>query len=100
MEELETGKSFRINLPDVRALDWIILRRPTSSAVLPLVSQLGPGETEVLMLALESPGAVVVLDDGLGRFVAQTIGIKSYWHTGNSTRRQASRACPDGKPAA
>jgi len=28
------------------------------------------------MLALESPGAVVVLDDGFARFVLETIGIK------------------------
>jgi uncharacterized protein len=28
------------------------------------------------MLALESPGAIVILDDNLARFVAQTIGIK------------------------
>jgi len=39
------------------------------------VTSLGPGETEVLMLALESPNAVVVLDDALARRVASTLGL-------------------------
>ena len=36
-----------------------------------MVTNLGPGEAEVLMLALESPGAVVILDDGLARDIAR-----------------------------
>jgi uncharacterized protein len=76
VKELQTGENLGIELPDVESLDWITIRHPASIAALPLVSELGPGETEVLMLALESPGAVVVLDDGLARFVAETIGIK------------------------
>jgi uncharacterized protein len=76
LDELKAGKNLGIDLPDASSLDWITIRRPASSAVLPLVGELGPGETEVLMLALESPGAIVVLDDALARFVAETIGIK------------------------
>jgi predicted nucleic acid-binding protein len=34
------------------------------------------GETEVLALALESSGAVVIVDDALARRVAETLGIK------------------------
>jgi len=63
-------------LPDVATLDWIKIRRPASEAVLPLVGGLGPGETEVLMLALESPNAIVILDDGLARWVAESIGVR------------------------
>lgn len=76
VDELVAGKRLGIDLPDVAALDWVTVRRPASVAALPLVSELGPGETEVLMLALESPGAVVILDDGLARRVAETVGIK------------------------
>lgn len=75
VDELAAGKRLGIELPDVAALDWITIRRPASAVALPLVSDLGPGETEVLMLALESPGAVVILDDGLARRVAETVGI-------------------------
>jgi uncharacterized protein len=76
VEELDAGRKMGFELPDIALLDWITIRQPNSSAVLPLVSELGKGETEVLMLALESPGAIVILDDRLARFVAETIGIK------------------------
>ncbi|MCC6123574.1 MAG: DUF3368 domain-containing protein [Pirellulales bacterium] len=76
VEELAAGKRHGIELPDVTAMDWIIIRRPASAAALPLISELGPGETEVLMLALESPGSIVILDDGLARWVAETLGIR------------------------
>jgi len=39
------------------------------------VTDLGPGETEVLALALEVPGAVAILDDGLARQAAKITGI-------------------------
>jgi len=42
---------------------------------LPLVAHLGPGETEVLMLALEMREAVAVLDDALARQMAETLGL-------------------------
>jgi len=74
-DELNEGRALGISLPDVGALDWIHLRRPISELAVPLVTDLGPGETEVLMLALELREAVVVLDDALGRRVAETLGL-------------------------
>jgi predicted nucleic acid-binding protein len=76
VNELETGRNLGIDLPDVSVLDWVTIRSPASEAVLPLVAELGPGEKEVLMLALELPGSIVILDDSLARFIAETIGIK------------------------
>jgi predicted nucleic acid-binding protein len=76
VDELETGRNLGINLPDVSAFEWVTIRHPAGTPALPLVSELGSGETEVLMLALELTGAVVILDDGLARYVAETIGIK------------------------
>lgn len=75
VSELEEGRALGVNLPDVTALDWVTVRCPVSEAAVPLVTNLGPGETEVLMLALESHGAVVVLDDALARRVAETFGL-------------------------
>ncbi len=76
VNELDTGKRLGIDLPDVAALGWATIRRPAGATALPLVSELGPGETEVLMLALESHDAIVILDDNHARFVVQTLGIK------------------------
>jgi predicted nucleic acid-binding protein len=76
VDELATGRALGVNLPDVAELDWISVRHPISAAALPLITDLGPGETEVLMLALELPKTVTVLDDALARRVAHTLNLK------------------------
>ncbi len=73
--ELLVGRHLGINLPDLATLDWLEIRRPAGFPALPLVNDLGPGETETLMLALESPGSIVLLDDALARRVAETLKI-------------------------
>jgi hypothetical protein len=53
VDELAEGRALGMSLPDLTALDWITVRRPVSELAVPLVTNLGPGETEVLMLGLE-----------------------------------------------
>jgi len=74
--ELLVGRERGFNLPDLAKLDWVEIRRPTSKPALPLINDLGPGETETLMLALEMPGSIVLLDDGLARRVAEILEIR------------------------
>jgi Predicted nucleic acid-binding protein, contains PIN domain len=76
LKELEAGRALGLNLPDPTRLDWITIRCPASAVALPLVTDLGPGETEVVALALELIDAVVILDDALARQVAETLGIR------------------------
>jgi predicted nucleic acid-binding protein len=44
--------------------------------VIQLIMDLGPGEAQVLALALEEPGSLVILDDGFARAVATARGIR------------------------
>lgn len=76
VEELAIGRDSGVGLPDPDTLPWIEIRHPVSQRALPLVTDLGPGETQVLMLALESREAVAVLDDALARKVAETLGVR------------------------
>lgn len=76
IDELGEGRNRRMNLPDLTRLDWIEIRRPLSERAVPLVTNLGPGETEVLMLALELDNAVVILDDAFARRVAESLGLR------------------------
>lgn len=76
VEEIKIGNSLGVNLPILEKLDWVIVRRPASAQALPLITNLGPGETEVLMLGLEMRGAVVVLDDAPAREVAEVLGLR------------------------
>ena len=73
--ELVQGRAGGYDLPDPASLEWVSVVQPHSTPALPLVVTLGPGEAEVLALALESPGRIVVLDDGLARQMAETLGL-------------------------
>jgi hypothetical protein len=66
--ELEVGRTQGLSLPDVNRLPWVSVQRSKSEPALPLVTDLGPGETQVLMLALESRDAVVVLEDSNSQY--------------------------------
>jgi predicted nucleic acid-binding protein len=73
--ELAAGKKAGVDLPDIAGQAWLTLRTPVSVAALPLVTDLGPGESQVLALALELPGSLVIMDDLLARRVAETLHI-------------------------
>lgn len=73
IEELKQGSRLGVDLPDLSAVDWIEVREPISINVLPLVTNLGPGETQVLALGMEMPGAVLILDDALARQVGKAM---------------------------
>jgi predicted nucleic acid-binding protein len=78
-DEIAVGKNLGVSLPDLGTLDWVTIRRPASESALPLITDLGEGETEVLMLALELRDSVVILDDDLARRLAKALNIR---HTG------------------
>ena len=75
-DELTAGRKLGLSLPDLQSLDWVIVRRPSSFIALPLVTDLGPGEREVLALALETSDSVCVLDDALARQVAAALQLR------------------------
>lgn len=74
--ELDAGRRLGIDVPGVAGLDWIEIRPPESIHSALLVHDLGPGETEVLLLALEFPQSVVILDDALARRVAEFMKVR------------------------
>jgi len=48
VDELSAGISRGLNLPDLSGFDWVEVGVPRSLTAVPLVSDLGPGETQVL----------------------------------------------------
>lgn len=68
--ELLTSAQQGIDVPDPRTTGWLQVLPVQSQALIPIVTDLGPGEAEVIGLALEHPGSRVILDDRLGRRVA------------------------------
>lgn len=75
MQELLIGRSVGIDLPDLSQEPWVVVQSPAGQSALPLIADLGAGESEVLMLALEIPDARVILDDMLARRIAESLNI-------------------------
>ena len=74
-QELAEGRRRGLDLPIPEALAWVDLCTPSSEKVVRLVADLGPGETGVLLLALERTNPVAILDDALARRHAEFLGI-------------------------
>ena len=75
VREIAAGRALGVALPELNTLPWIKVRGVAGLAVLPLVSDLGAGEREVLALALEADQPLVVLDDALARRVARRLDL-------------------------
>lgn len=73
--ELQIGMAQGVDLPDLASAEWVVFKRPTSAPALPLAASLGPGESSVLALALETAHPLVILDDALGRRTAQLLQV-------------------------
>lgn len=74
--EIAAGRLAAVDLPDLSQFDWMVFRTPAGQSALPLIADLGAGESEVLMLALEIPGARVILDDMLARRMAESLDLR------------------------
>jgi predicted nucleic acid-binding protein len=73
VDELEAGLSLGIALPEINSLNWVNVRQAHSQKILPLVTELGAGEREVLALGIEITNSLLVLDDALGRSYANLL---------------------------
>ena len=97
-DELAAGRKLGLNLPDLQSLDWITVRRPFSSVALPMVTDLGAGEREVLALALETPDSVCILDDALARRIAGALQIRFTGTLGVLIDAKRARLIPAVRP--
>lgn len=76
VEELMAGKEQGEDVPDIGDYNWIEVRWVNTPELVGLITDLGPGEAQVLTLAIENPGSLVLLDDGLAREIAGARNIK------------------------
>ena len=70
VEELQVGRDQGEDVPDIAELEWIEVRTVSVPQLIGLITDLGPGEAQVLALALEEQKGLVILDDKLARGVA------------------------------
>lgn len=72
-EELRVGAERGISTPEVDQIPWLEVRSPVERALLPMVTDLGAGEAEVIALGLGAPDSLLILDDALGRRIAHLL---------------------------
>ena len=70
-DELVVGKKQGVQVPDVDKLEWLQVVPLRDRTLIPLVTDLGSGEAEVIGLGLEHPRSRLILDDSLGRRIAR-----------------------------
>jgi predicted nucleic acid-binding protein len=61
--ELQAGAEQGVDVPQIAALSWLKVTPLASDTSIPLVTDLGRGEAEVIALGLENPGSRLILDD-------------------------------------
>ncbi len=75
-DELEIRSNNRCCTANVHDYDWIQVIRLQPHALIPPITGLGLGEREVISMAIDSPESLALLDDGLARQHAKSLGIK------------------------
>ena len=75
VDEIDRGRAFIPELPDLRLLDWVDIEMVAANIGDASNSQLGPGETEALALAKSLPNVCVLMDDFPAREYAMKSGI-------------------------
>lgn len=68
--ELLAGRQQGIHVPDIEHLPWIHVISLNDRTLIPLVTDLGAGEAELIGLGRQHPGSRLILDDTLGRRIA------------------------------
>ena len=74
--ELEAGRRQGEDVPEIDSYEWIKIRAIRSSQILGLSTDFGPGETEVLALALEESDSLAIIDEKLARKIARLRGLR------------------------
>lgn len=70
-DELKAGGDQGEDVPNIREYEWLKVRSVRVPEMIKLITDLGAGEAQVLALAIEEPGSLVILDDRLAREVAR-----------------------------
>lgn len=97
-KELEEGHIQGEDVPQLSTFTWIEITSVSMPRYLRLIADLGPGESEVLALAMNHPSALVILDDKLARRIAEMQGLRLTGTAGVLLRAKREGLVPALKP--
>jgi predicted nucleic acid-binding protein len=76
VQELADGAALGVALPVLPEVAWLQVQAPSATQVWRVASTLGAGEREALALVLETPNALLLLDDGHARRFGRLLGLR------------------------
>jgi uncharacterized protein len=71
----ECHEGGKIVVPDLARLPWITVQDVPTSRQLPALFELDRGERDTLLLAVQQTGSLVLMDEKLGRNMAEYMGL-------------------------
>lgn len=74
-DELDKGREIGVVLPHLADYGWLQVLQTQPQSLVAQIAGLGQGEREVISVAISSPKALVLLDDGLARQYAKSLGV-------------------------
>jgi predicted nucleic acid-binding protein len=96
--ELEEGFRQGEDVPLLEQYPWIKIKKVNMPSYLELISDLGPGESEVLALAANHKSALVIIDDKLARRIAEMQGFRMTGSAGVLLRAKREGLLSELKP--
>jgi predicted nucleic acid-binding protein len=96
----ECAEGGRIFVPDLRSLGWIVAIEDEASAGLPFLFELDRGEKQTILLAQKYGAGKVIIDERLGRRVAEYVGLSVTGTLGVLAKAKSSGLIPSFLAAA
>ena len=90
----ECAEGGRILVPNLHHLNWVIALPDEITPDLPVLFELDRGEKQTLLLALKHPGSRVIIDERLGRNVAEYMGLQVTGTLGVLAKAKATGLIP------
>lgn len=72
----ECSEGGKIGVPDLATLAWVSVQAVQSDQRMPALFELDRGERDTLLLAAQQPTALVLMDEKLGRNLAEYMGLQ------------------------
>ena len=96
----ECAEGGRILVPHLQSLSWVLPVADESSVTMPVLFELDRGEKQTLLLASKHPDSIVIIDERLGRNVAEYMGLQVIGTLGVLAKAKTSGLIPSFYEAA
>ncbi len=98
-QEICVLEKFGVDLTLLQSTDWINIQNPVDQTlVVNLLSELDPGEAEAIALAIQLKADRLLIDERIGRNIAQRYGLKITGLLGVLVAAKKNNLIPELKP--